>query len=382
VPDENPIEPAETPARCPACDAEVAPPGRFCVACGTAVPDGDEPAQVAAPSPAEGAPQPAAPAAPSTRGSVRGWTSTLLPPASGRGASRGCTSCGAVNVRDRELCVACGLDLDPDDRTAVEPRPPLEPGERGARRSAARRRGRALVSAVVAVVVVAGAITAGLALAELGPFAVEEQPLEPVAFVAERYQGQPEVLELSGVATLTSAPPVGDRVFSPDRLVDADPLTAWRADASVRPPATTETVDVLLAEPAWVTAIALSNGDHHDTTAYEASGRVQRAELWFDGDLVVGATLLDLGRQRQLLALEEPILTTAVRLSLVEVLAGVDHEEPALSTVELRGFPATDPDAALALERAERRPAAGALVSVVPPEPSPVLPRARAAQGS
>ena len=278
--------------------------------------------------------------------------------------------------------MACGLDLELDDRTAVAPRPPLDAGERVARRSAARRRLRALVVAVTAGVVVVGAIIAGLALAELGPFAVEEQPLEAATFTVERYLDQPEVLELSGVATLTSAAPAGDRVFSPDRMVDADPLTAWRADATVRPPATDETVDVLLAAPAWVTAIAVSNGDHHDAEAYEASGRVQRAELWFDGDLVVGATLLDLGRQRQLLALEEPILTTAVRLSLVEVLAGVRHEEPALSTVELRGYPATDDDVPLALERAERRPAAGSLVSTVQQGPLSVRPRDGADQGS
>ena len=382
MPDETTTGPTEVPARCPECDAEVAPPGRFCVGCGTAVGASDD--HEATPAAAETghtAPQ-AVLAAPPPLGEVRPWTATDLPPASGRGASRSCSSCGAVNARGRELCVACGLDLDLDDRTAVAPRPPLDAGERVARRSAARRRLRALVAAAAAGLVVVGAITAGLALAELGPFAVEEPPLEPVAFVAERYPGQPAVLELSGVATLTSAAPAGDRVFSPDRMVDADPLTAWRADAMVRPPATDETVDVLLAAPAWVTAIALSNGDHHDPAAYEASGRVQRAELWFDGDLVVGATLLDLGRQRQLLALEEPILTTAVRLSLVEVLAGVRYDEPALSSVELRGYPATDDDVALALERAERRPAAGVLVTTVEQGPPSVLPRLPADQGS
>jgi len=380
VSDETPTERAEAPVRCPSCDVEVAPPGRFCVSCGTAV-TAQADREGVVPAPADRGAQPGA-ADPAELGGPGRRTSTELPPASGRGASRSCTSCGAVNARDRELCLVCGLDLDPDDRTAVAPRPPLDAGERVARRSAARRRLRALVAAVVAAVAVAGAITAGLAFAELGPFAVEEQPLEPAPFVAERYPGPPEVLELSGVATLTSAAPAGERVFSPDRLVDGDPLTAWRADATVRPPAADETVDVLLAAPAWVTAIAVSNGDHHDPAAYEASGRVQRAELWFDGDLVVGATLLDLGRQRQLLALEEPILTTAVRLSLVEVLAGVSFDEPALSTVELRGYPATDEDVPLALERAERRPAAGALVSTVQQGPRSVLPRARAAQGS
>jgi hypothetical protein len=236
--------------------------------------------------------------------------------------------------------------------------------------------------AVAAVVAVVAAITLGLALAELGPFATEEGPLPPITFPAERYPELPEVLELSGVATLTSAPPADDRVFSPDRLVDGDPTTAWRAEATSRPADTDETVDVLLAAPAWVTALAVSNGDHHDATAYEASGRTQRAELRFDGDVLVGATLLDLGRQRQLIALDEPVLTTAVRLSLIEVLPGIRSEDPALSSIELRGFEADAADAGLARDRAAQRPAAGPLVTSAPPDRRPFLPWARDDQGS
>ena len=306
--------------------------------------------------------------------------SSHLPPASGRSATRACTSCGAINARARELCRVCGLDLDPSDRTAVPPRASTGAGGSAAR-GGRRRRVLAAVLAVSAAVVVA-AITIGLAITELGPFAAEEAPLPPVAFPADRYPEPPEVLELSGVATLTSAPPEGDRVFSPDRMVDGDPTTAWRAQASSRPVDSDETVDVLLAAPAWVTALAISNGDHHDPAAYEASGRVQRAELRFDGDVLVGATLLDLGRQRQLVALDTPVLTTAVRLSLVAVLPGVSSPEPALSSIELRGHPADAADAALAQERAEQRPAAGPLVSSTPPTPRPVLPWARDDQGS
>lgn len=391
--DESPPAPVQ---RCPHCAASLAPPGRFCTSCGRAVDHGPGPrASRVNDAPAADAGDPAGAAAPvlagaSARSTASGApasapaarrTERALPPASGRGASRACTSCGAVNARARELCLVCGLDLDPTDRTAVPPRtrPSAdEPGPRGVRRG----RVVSVVVALTAVIVVMVAITIGLALAELGPFAVEDAPLPPVAFPAGRYPQLPESLELSGVATLTSAPPAGDRVFSPDRMVDGDPTTAWRAAAPSRPADTDETVDVLLAAPAWVTSLVISNGDHHDATAYEASGRVQRAALRFDGDVLVGATLLDLGRQRQLIALDTPVLTTAVRLSLVEVLPGVRSQDPALSSIEVRGHAADAADSALAQDRAAERPAAGPLVTSTPGPTRPVLPWARDAQGS
>ncbi|MGM0616582.1 MAG: NADase-type glycan-binding domain-containing protein [Actinomycetota bacterium] len=397
MPDE--IPPA-TPERCPNCAAELAPPGRFCTSCGTAVEvtagpsgavDAGSPAtaDAAATSPGTAA-DPAALATSAAGGAVVGTAAAPgaapspapPPPASGRGASRVCSSCGAVNARTRELCLACGLDLDPADRTAVPPRVPTsraDPAQRGGWR---RRRLVRVLVALAAVAAVVGVITLGLALAELGPFAVEQSPLTRLGFPSERYPELPEVLELSGVATLTSAPPADDRVFAPDRMVDGDPTTAWRAEIAARPPDTDETIDVLLAAPAWVTALAVSNGDHHDAAAYEASGRTQRAELRFDGDVLIGATLLDLGRQRQLIALDEPVLTTAVRLSLVEVLPGVRFEAPALSSIEVRGHEADAADAEVARERAERRPASGPLVSPAPADARPVLPWARDDQGS
>lgn len=401
--DETSPAPAE---RCPNCAADLAPPGRFCTSCGAAVhpPSGsvgpgvtvtaaatsggaagevtsDGTAGEATPALVGAAPRRVVVQEAAAADDLAGAEGPL-PPASGRGASRACTSCGAVNARTRELCLVCGLDLDPADRTAVPPRVPTSPADPVVRHGWRRRRFALVLVVSAAAVAVVTAITVGLALAELGPFAVEDVPLAPVGFPAERYPDLPEVLELSGVATLTSAPPADDRVFSPDRMVDGDPTTAWRAEATSRPADTDETVDVLLAAPAWVTALVVSNGDHHDATAYEASGRVQRAELRFDGDVLVGATLLDLGRQRQLIALDAPVLTTAVRLSLVEVLPGVRTEAPALSSIEVRGYVADAADATLAQDRAAQRPAAGPLVSSAPPGARPVLPWARAGQGS
>ena len=395
-----------TAEQCPNCAAELAPPGRFCSSCGTSVEATPGPSGPSGPASSSRPSRPGAPAAAATTsedaadpvtigtaptgstfvgtegGPVDARSPASPPPASGRGASRVCTSCGAVNARMRELCLACGLDLDPADRTAVPPRAPSSGGDPGARGGWRRRRVVVVLAALATMAAVVALIALGLVLAEVGPFAAEEAPLARLGFPAERYPELPEVLELSGVATLTSAPPAEGRVFSPDRLVDNDPTTAWRAAITARPPDTDETIDVLLASPAWVTALALSNGDHHDAEAYEASGRTQRAELRFDGDVLIGATLLDLGRQRQLIALDEPVLTTAIRLSLVEVLPGVRSEAPALSSIEVRGHEADATDAEVARERAERRPAAGPLVTSAPTDVRPVLPWAREDQGS
>jgi len=204
-------------------------------------------------------------------------------------------------------------------------------------------------------------ITAGLVIAELGPFASRPAPLDVVPFPAAEYPDEVEGLPLSDVAALSSAPDADGRAFTPDHMVDDDPQTAWRGDAAALPEGADQTIDLLLEEPAWVSEIVVANGDHHDAAAYEDSGRVQWVDLRFDGDLVVAATLLDQGRSSQVVRLEEPLLTTAVRLELVHSVPGVTHDDPALSAIALRGHPAEEGHAELARQRAEERPAADAV---------------------
>lgn len=303
------------------------------------------------------------------------------PPASGRGASRRCTSCGVVNVRSRELCRSCGLDLDPDDRTAVPPRPPVAPAQRA--RHGRRRRSRWWVSLVALLLAVPAVTVAVLVVAELGPFAPPQAgPLEPVDFPAEEYPNEPEVLTLSDVATLTTAEPVGDRVFAPQGMVDGDPTSAWRNEPAELPARVPETIDLVLQRPAWVSAVLVSNGDHHDLAAYEEVGRIERATLVLDGEVRIAASLRDLGRQRQLLELERPVLTTAVRLEVIAVIDGDTAPGIALSSLELRGYPASPQDAELAQQRAARRPATGSVMIDEPGNLPARLPGVRATQGS
>ncbi|MFP4311923.1 MAG: NADase-type glycan-binding domain-containing protein [Nitriliruptoraceae bacterium] len=274
----------------------------------------------------------------------------LPPPASGRGATLRCASCGEVNDRRRELCRACGLDLDPNARTSV----PVT-GSRPAAPARSRwlpRRWWVLPLALVATVV---AVAAGLRLVEAGPFAPAVDPLPVLPFPAQRYPDGPVALELSDVGTVTTARDEDGRATSPAGMVDADPATAWRGDPNVLPAGVLETIDVTLDEPAWLDAIVLANGDHRDAEAYEASGRIERLELWVDGDLHLDIALLDLGRERQIARLPEPLLTTGVRLVVVMTTAGSEHTGPALSALELRGYPADEEDAEVAASRAAQR---------------------------
>jgi len=396
---------AEGGPTCPRCAAELAPPARFCVACGhqvdaaaagneaAAASDADaaasdphsaaasEHAAASDPAPAPATPVPAS--ATQTPSSSQAPVFDMTPPpASGRGASRRCTSCGVVNVRSRELCRSCGLDLDPDDRTAVPPRPPVAPGQR-TRPGRHRRRPRWWVGLIALLLAVPAVTVAVLVVAELGPFAPPQAgPLEPVDFPAEEYPGEPEVLMLSDVATLTTAAPVGDRVFAAQGMVDGDPTSAWRNEPAELPARVPEIIDLVLQRPAWVSAVLVSNGDHHDLAAYEEVGRIERAILVLDGEVRIAATLRDLGRQRQLLELERPVLSTALRLEVIEVIAGEATPGVALSSVELRGYPASPQDAELAQQRAARRPATGSVMIDAPGNLPAGLPGARATQGS
>lgn len=277
---------------------------------------------------------------------------------------RACPSCRIDNVRTRVLCASCGADLDGDDAATVpaSARTQLSFQARRRRRTPTdERRPWRWVWWVAAGLLAVGTVVGGLILGELGPFAPEEGPLEPVAFPADRYPSDPEPLPLASVATVTSREPADGRTFSPEAMVDGDPASAWHGDAAELPSGTDEKLDVFFEEPVWLHAIVVANGDHADADAYAQAGRLQAIAVRFDGATVIEATLLDLGRELQRIEFQEPVLTTAVRLEDLEVVAGTQRADPAVSRLEFEGFPADEEDAALAEERAEERPAAGAI---------------------
>ena len=286
-----------------------------------------------------------------------------VPPASGLPATRRCGSCGAVNVHHRVLCGACGTDLGGDEATTVAPPsgPALVPYDRPLAGSTVDdRRGVGWWWLIIALVAV-GAVVGGLVIGGVGPFADEPTALEPVAYPQDRYPDDPRQLELASVAALTTRDPSAERSFSPEAMVDGDLATAWHGDVEALPDTTREKLDLHIEQPAWVTDLVLANGDHADADHYGSAGRLHRIDLQFDGGQVVRATLLDIGTDLQRVHLDEPMLTTAVRIEVLEVLAGEQHRGPAVSQIEVRGMPADDEDAALAEQRAEQQPATGAV---------------------
>lgn len=269
-----------------------------------------------------------------------------------------CPVCGIENPRSRELCVRCGVDLETG---AVLPQP--RPGHGRARPDGPRPAAtphRAWWVAPIAIVGVAGAILAGLWYAGIGPFASEPE-LPAATFAPERYpvDDDPLPLLLSDIATLTTRAPQGSRTFPVEQMVDTNPETAWHSEPDDLPAGVDEMIDLFLETPAWISQIVINNGDHADPAAYEETGRIQRAEVVMDGDVRMEMVLLDLGREPQAVTLPEPVLTTTLRLEIVEVLPGTLSESLAVSDLELRGWPADPTDADLAHRRADARQDAG-----------------------
>ncbi|MFP4634372.1 MAG: NADase-type glycan-binding domain-containing protein [Nitriliruptoraceae bacterium] len=345
-----PDDPDAAEPGCPDCGATIRPPGRFCTGCGRRLRAHDGTSRDHDEAPLRD--ELTADEQPTARRDD-------VPPASGWSATRRCPGCGAVNVHHRVLCWRCGIDLDGEDGATVAPlaSQTFTGGPSGA--PVATRRGvRWLWPAVAGLLAIAGVIAA-LVLGEVGPFEPGPTPLERLAFPAESYGEDDAALELASVAALTTRESSGDRSFGPQTMVDGDLTTAWHGDGEQLPAETGEKVDVLLEEPAWVAGLVLANGDHRDSEHYAAAGRLQRAELRFDGGHAIQVTLLDLGRELQYVEFDEPVLTTAVRIAVEEVVAGAERDDPAISELELRGYPADEDDAALAEQRAEELPAAG-----------------------
>lgn len=264
---------------------------------------------------------------------------------------RTCPSCEAANRPARELCARCGAGLDdgvlpphPVRREAPDP-PVIEP------RKVAPHRWLVPLVGVVALVVI---LVLGLTLAGLGPLA--RGPDVPGAdFDAGRYGAEPGPLVLSDVATRTTTPDAE----APAAIADGDPTTAWRSDGTAAADRDVlDTIDLVLDEPAWVTAIELRNGDHLDREAYDTSARLREVRLRFDGGVVIDADLLDIGLRAQQVELPEPVLTTVLRIDVLRAVDG-PNDQLALSGVELIGWLAVGGDVELAADRARAEPATG-----------------------
>lgn len=256
---------------------------------------------------------------------------------------RRCGACGRDNDARRELCGVCGADLE----TGLGPDPLPPPGSRRRGRARSDRRERVVIAVVATLAVVAAAVLP-LALLGIGPFAPSER-LEPALLLRAAYPTDPVVLVVGTVASTTTAT-APDRDLSPLNLIDGDGFTAW-VGLPIDDVAG-EIIQLVLERPAWVARVQIRNGDHLSPDAYEASGRLQRGLLSFDGGRDHRIDLLDIGRQVQLIELPEPELTTRVTIRVDRIFPGSATNGVALTEITLVGWPADASDAALARQRA------------------------------
>ena len=348
---------------CPRCETTATPGARFCRQCGVRLPDtapGDRgPTSRTRPVDAGGSPGPrAVPADDDAHGagSEEGETAAISTIGVAAATRRTCPSCGAPNSARRELCGRCGADLEtggslprPSERTPSQPADP-PPDAPSARR---------WVAPVLGVVLLIGIIVLALGLAGLGPFA-GQVGMPSAEFDGQAYTGDPEDLLLTDIAARTTLEDTGGENFDAAQMADDNPDTAWNNDGERFEDGVGEVIDLFLSEPAWVERVLVTNGYQLDSDTYAANARVKRAGISFDGGERVVANLLDLGLERQAVELPEPLLTTTVRIEVLESFPGDTYPDLAVSDLELEGWTAQGDDIEVALERAEIRRAAGA----------------------
>jgi hypothetical protein len=271
---------------------------------------------------------------------------------------RTCPNCGAPNSSQRELCGRCGADLDTGELAArPAPRPFTPPAPTEADDDRARR----WLAPVLAVAGVVALVVIALAIAGLGPF--DQGPsIADVAFDEQGYSQDPARLPLANIATLSTLPDQGGESFAPTQMVDDDPATAWNSDGGGDGPdqGVGERIDIELAEPAWIDRMIVANGDQRDPDTYAANARVKRAQLTLDGGITFVINLLDEGIGEQAVDFRQPVLTTTLRIEILEVFPGDTHPDLAISDLAFEGWPAIGEDVTLAGDRASARPAVGA----------------------
>ncbi len=269
--------------------------------------------------------------------------------------ARACPTCGIFNASEREVCRSCGVDLETGEELPW-PDPDPDPDVRASAVATAPHPRRWWL-AVAAILAAAGLLLLGLVVAQLGPFA-PPTTVPDADFDASLYPGEPTDLVLSDIATVTFLPPQDGRGFQAARMVDDNPETAWRSDGLLDDPdQPLEIVDLFLEEPSWISALVIRNGDQVDLRAYEDISRLHRVRAIVDGGGAYIFNLLDDGRGRQAIELPEPVLSTVLRLEIIEVFPGVDGNGVGVSDIELHGWSAVGDDLDLAAERAETAPA-------------------------
>lgn len=284
-------------ARCPRCEAEHDGRANFCVRCGLPL------------GAAGAAPRSAAPDEQQARFVT-------------------CPSCGATNAASRKRCGRCKASFD-EAGAPVGPIAPAAPApyvEEPEVAPASR-----LVFGLV--VTIAGLTLIGVTLSLLSGNGVGflTWPTNLPAPEEDR------TLAVSSVRASSVLPPAGAEAHEPANLLDGDPRTAWREDASGD--GVGEWVELELEGSPEVTRVLLWNGYQRDDRAAPATRAAQvRIDL---GERTFTADLLDVDGP-QAVDLPEVVAASAVRLTILEVVPGAG--DLALSGLEVWGPPANATD--------------------------------------
>lgn len=263
-----------------------------------------------------------------------------------------CAVCAAGVTAHRVLCPSCGSDTEQPDAPVVWPdKLPLFHTE--TRQIGRRwRRSRWMAAGMVLLLLIVGYV--GMQLAGT---AEVDTPTMPAGQRDAATETQREIREIGAIRTADTAGEASD----PQLMLDDNPATAWIGDAPTLGLVGREQIVLRLDEPAWVSRIVIANGVHADLAAYDAHGRVRAVELLFDGGVSHAATLIDIGRILQQIELPEPVLTTAIRLTVMAVYPGQAHRDVAVSGLEIHGYPATAQQQRVARELANVQPAVPAV---------------------
>ncbi len=246
------------------------------------------------------------------------------------GPMRRCPTCGAQNSARRDRCGRCGADLE----TGVARRPRHagasddEPADGG--------RSTRIVIAVLVVGAIIGTLAGLIAMSRVGDDPAAQGP----AFDEGVYGDETRTLEVSSVTASSTRDPVGERRFDAASVTDGDAATAWVAaeDDGVG-----ETVALRLRERSWVGSVSFWNGDQLDDHTFRQRGRPTRVLIHVGGTPRYEVTLLDRPGE-QAVTFPDPALGRSVAVEVVDVAAGEDGVEVALSGLELRGWVARGAD--------------------------------------
>lgn len=250
------------------------------------------------------------------------------------GPMRRCRTCGAQNSARRDRCGRCGADLE----TGVARRPRHAGASDDEPADAAADVGRStrIVIAVLVVGAIIGTLAGLVAMSRVG----DDPAAEGSAFDEGVYGDESRTLEVSSVTASSTRDPVGERRFDAASVTDGDAATAWVAavDDGVG-----ETVALRLQEPSWVGSVSFWNGDQLDDHTFRQRGRPTTVLIHVGGTPRYEVTLLDRPGE-QAVTFPDPTLGRSVVVEVVDVAAGEDGAEAALSGLELRGWVARGAD--------------------------------------